>query len=95
MMLKFPTGKNKGPTRIRTGVGRIRTASDDHYTIRPCYLLFFQVENASLNVSNFQISNIVIWIAFIYQGISEGVRFMKMAKCDDYRIAICADLQDN
>ena len=27
--------KNKGPTRIRTGVVRIRTESDNHYTIGP------------------------------------------------------------
>ena len=27
--------KKEGPTRIRTGVVRIRTESDNHYTIEP------------------------------------------------------------
>ena len=28
-------GEKEGPTRIRTGVVRIRTESDDHYTMEP------------------------------------------------------------
>ena len=31
----FATKKSKGRTRIRTGVGRIKTDSDNHYTIQP------------------------------------------------------------
>ena len=52
----FRVQKKKGRTRIRTGVVRIKTESDNHYTIQPCCMSCKFIDTVRKSIENITLS---------------------------------------